>query len=226
MQEILQETHPNITVEVMPFCTTDIKVQSNFGDSFNKILSEYQASKGMVCVNNKYEPVFRHLHDIGLYDKNKLSILYPILHAYYVEYKKPADNHVLAEFFDNESEILNGLANAFTANTDLIPPTLKLSLRYYDGRIGSHAACIVNGTGPIDRHYQVNTRRMIEMSPSDGNHSIFSTQINIKDFLMERMERVAITALLCMREQRILGATQKNDAVIPGLQIAISQPKR
>lgn len=139
---------------------------SNFDFIFNNLIDH---NNGLYLDRKK-----RPNADNYLNDESKVTILYEQMHE--IASKNPKAE-IVFDFYDdrynpgnkNESippDILEGLANFFKENKNLIPHNLKLNLHHYNGQPQSDGEYVktiasIQGTGVIDQNYANNVKLMV-----------------------------------------------------------------
>lgn len=189
------------------FLMADLYGKHKAGTSFELIEKECQNK--LLGISSDIE------HSHYIFDKQKFSLLYAVLH--YICNKLPEDNITLA-FFEDTKEIYFALMQTFDAHPDLLPKNKNLTLECwpYFGNLPQNKAvktnninliekgCIysVQGTGEVDKNFVENVRKIAELSGYDEENK---PSINpISDMDMDLFKRVRV---LNKQEEKIENLT-------------------
>ena len=165
---------------VNPYLLADTYGERKHGYNFESAIKKLK-SKGKADFNfSQFEP-----------DESKLNILYAQMNKMALE---NPDADIIFDFYDDRyagnggSDILQGLADFFKNNADLVPSNLTLRLHFYDGMDLPKKIAEIKGAGETDFRYEHTIRaakfvdrdnekyNMMEWLAQDNRLNVFKAQ--------------------------------------------------
>jgi len=172
-------------VSVNRLTVTDLQYQRDVGETFSKIL--------------EHAPE----HDIHIFDRTKLSILYGAIH--HIAVIRPSAD-IVVNFYDDlrsefvkERDILLALQYVFSSFPQLIPFNVTLKLHHYDGAL--HSIETIAGKGVIDYRYKENVQLMTTMCghglKNDNIEMDVAHTLDVEEFLSRRVTGTELVLYGC-----------------------------
>lgn len=164
--------------ELDRFLLADIERDLESGESFNRTQTPDSICDDMMWC-------FFSRHPNPPIDHTKFTLLYAQTHKIALKY--PQDI-ITFDFYDDRSDILNGLKYYFTHLNHLLPKNVNLRLNKYRG---AEVTLVANlqGSGEIDQDYRKTIKNITRNSRQWFTNEITSASLNIpKLFLNGRLE--------------------------------------
>ncbi len=127
------------------------------------------------------------LHCDWIFDDSKLSLLYAQMHKVASENR---DAEIVFDFYDDRDDILNGLKNFLSKNSDLIPRNVTLRLHKYEGGPITNIATL-SGTGEIDDTYRNTIKLMAQTLGANINKDLYNQELHFLNSFANHPEKLA-----------------------------------
>ena len=139
-----------------PLWTADIHSGKQAGYSYKATLAE---ERGMAE---------GQLHPQAIFDDYKISLIYA--HAHRIAMLNPEAEHIVVDYYDDNSAILSEVHAFFTRHPELLPPNVKLRVFQYDA-VQFTQLPDVNGEGRVDASYEWSVRYLAAKTRLDRINS-------------------------------------------------------